>query len=77
MLRKVALSIKNGFTKLVSENDDYSDIKDKKTLELLRLINFLKKKYILNLKTCGEIIIARFGSSDYKNKCKSHLKHPG
>jgi len=29
MLRKVSASIRNGVTKLVSENDDSSDIKDK------------------------------------------------
>lgn len=32
---------------------------------------------ILNQETCGEIIVAGFGSSDCKNKCKSHLKYLG
>ncbi|MFT7087972.1 MAG: Uri superfamily endonuclease [Rickettsiales bacterium] len=31
----------------------------------------------LNKRTCGEIIISGFGSSDCSNKCKSHLKYLG
>ena len=38
---------------------------------------FDKEECILNQETCGEIIIAGFGSSDCKNKCKSHLKYLG
>jgi len=31
----------------------------------------------LNQKATGEIIVTGFGSSDCKNKCKSHLKYLG
>jgi len=32
---------------------------------------------VLNQKATGEIIVTGFGSSDYKNGCKSHLKYLG
>ena len=50
---------------------------DDKNTRIIEVNKFSEEECILNRKTCGEIIIARFGSSDCKNKCKSHLKYLG
>ena len=51
-------------------------LNDKNT-KITEVQKFDKEECILNQETCGEIIIAGFGSSDCKNKCKSHLKYLG
>jgi Uri superfamily endonuclease len=38
---------------------------------------FDEEECALNQKATGEIIVVGFGSSDCKNKCKSHLKYLG
>ena len=48
-----------------------------KNAKITEVQKFDKEECALNQKTCGEIIIAGFGSSDCKNKCKSHLKYLG
>ena len=48
-----------------------------KNAKITEVQKFDKEECILNQETCGEIIIAGFGSSDCKNKCKSHLKYLG
>lgn len=45
--------------------------------KIIEVRKFEKEEYTLNQETCGEIIITGFGSSDCKNKCKSHLKYLG
>ena len=48
-----------------------------KNAKITEVHKFEKEECILNQETCGEIIIAGFGSFDCKNKCKSHLKYLG
>lgn len=48
-----------------------------KNVKITEVQKFDKEECILNQETCGEIIISGFGSSDCKNKCKSHLKYLG
>ena len=48
-----------------------------KNAKITEVQKFDKEECILNQETCGEIIITGFGSSDCKNKCKSHLKYLG
>ena len=51
-------------------------LNDKNT-KIIEINKFAEEECILNQKTIGEIIITGFGSSDCKNKCKSHLKYLG
>ena len=48
-----------------------------KNAKITEVHKFEKEECILNQETCGEIIVTGFGSSDCKNKCKSHLKYLG
>ena len=54
----------------------HSTINDKNA-KITEVQKFEAEECILNQETCGEIIITGFGSSDCKNKCKSHLKYLG
>ncbi len=48
-----------------------------KNAKITEAHKFEAEECILNQETCGEIIVPGFGSSDCKNKCKSHLKYLG
>lgn len=48
-----------------------------KNAEITEVQKFDIEECALNQKISGKIIIAKFGSSDCKNKCKSHLKYLG
>ena len=48
-----------------------------KNAKITEVHKFEKEECILNQETCGETIVPDFGSSDCKNKCKSHLKYLG
>jgi len=48
-----------------------------KNAKIIEVHKFEKEECTLNQETCGETIVTGFGSSDCKNKCKSHLKYLG
>lgn len=48
-----------------------------KNAKIVKVEKSKDEECTLNQKTCGEIIITGFGSSDCKNQCKSHLKYLG
>ena len=48
-----------------------------KNAKIFEVQKFDDEECLLNQQTCGEIIALGFGSSDCKNKCKSHLKYLG
>ena len=48
-----------------------------KNAKIVEVQKFDEEECALNQKASGEIVIAGFGSSDCKNKCKSHLKYLG
>ena len=48
-----------------------------KNAEIVEVEKSKEEECLLNQKTCGEIIVVGFGSTDCKNKCKSHLKYLG
>ena len=48
-----------------------------KNAKITEVQKFDEEECALNQKASGEIVIAGFGSSDCKNKCKSHLKYLG
>lgn len=47
-----------------------------KNAKITKTEKFSDEECELNKRTCGEIIIAGFGSSDCQNKCKSHVWTP-
>ena len=48
-----------------------------KNAKIIEVHKFEEEECTLNQKASGEIIVTGFGSSDCKNKCKSHLKYLG
>ena len=48
-----------------------------KNSEIVEVEKSKEEECLFNQKTCGEIIVVGFGSTDCKNKCKSHLKYLG
>jgi Uri superfamily endonuclease len=48
-----------------------------KNAKITEAQKFDEKECTLNQKASGEIIVAGFGSSDCKSRCRSHLKYLG
>lgn len=50
----------------------------KKTgVKITKIEKFAEAECPVNQKTCGEILVPKFGASDCNNRCGSHLKYVG